>query len=345
MTKVPQRSLYTPSLEHDSCGIGFVANINGTKSHTVLADALTLLENMEHRGGKGSSPRTGDGAGVLMQIPHDFLYTACQALGFSLPAPGHYGVAMTFYPDNNKIVSSCREALKKQCAILGLEVIGFRAVPVDHTVPGPAALEVEPFIEQVFVRSKDTTLDPSALERKLFVLRNGVTSAIATQVKGTNSSFYLASFSCRTIVYKGQLRTDQLRAYFSDLCDPGMQTALALVHSRFSTNTFPNWKLAQPFRYLAHNGEINTIRGNVTKMKSKEAMFSSTLFTREELKMLLPITDPSNSDSANLDALVEMLVLSGRSLPHVMMILVPEAWQDNKLMDPYRKAFYKYHAP
>lgn len=343
MRKSTPRSLYTPTLEHDSCGIGFIATINGIKSHAVLGDALTLLENMEHRGGKGSSPRTGDGAGVLLQIPHDFLSAHCQLLGFSLPTPGQYGVGMVFYPHHNKIAQYCREILNKQCKAMELEVIGFRPVPVDHNVPGPGALEVEPIIEQVFVKPKDI-LDPLALERKLFVLRNGVTSAIDRQVKGNNKGFYFASFSCKTIIYKGQLRTDQLRSYFSDLRDSRMQTALALVHSRFSTNTFPNWKLAQPFRYLAHNGEINTIRGNVNKMKSKEAMFKSTWFTDEELKMLLPITDPENSDSANLDALVEMLVLSGRSLPHVMMMLVPEAWQDNKLMDPYRKAFYKYHA-
>ena len=176
------------------------------------------------------------------------------------------------------------------------------------------------------------------------MLRNHASHVISRDVKGSNNEFYITSFSSRTIIYKGQLRTEQLRAYFDDLQDPRLKTALALVHSRFSTNTFPNWKLAQPFRYIAHNGEINTIRGNVNKMKSKEALFKSTFFTDEELKMLLPITSPDGSDSANLDALVEMLVLSGRSLPHVLMMLVPEAWQDNKLMDPHRKAFYKYHA-
>ena len=344
MVRNTTRSLYTPSLEHDSCGIGFIATINGTKSHLTLTDALTMLENMEHRGGKGSSPRTGDGAGVLLQIPFDFLDEECRSLGFFLPAPGKYGVGMVFYPNNHRIAQSCRDLLKKQCNVMGLDVVGFRAVPVDHSVPGPTALEVEPIIEQVFIKSKDETLDPSALERKLFVLRNGLTNTIARQVRGSNKGFYFASLSCKTIIYKGQLRTDQLRNYFSDLRDNRVHTAMALVHSRFSTNTFPNWKLAQPFRYLAHNGEINTIRGNVNKMKSKEAMFKSRWFTDEELKTLLPITDPENSDSANLDALVEMLVLSGRSLPHVLMMLVPEAWQDNKLMDPHRKAFYKYHA-
>ncbi len=217
-------------------------------------------------------------------------------------------------------------------------------VPVDHSVPGPGAAEVEPVIEQVFVKPVDASLTGDAFERKLFVLRNYTSHAVANSVKGTNKDFYIVSFSARTIIYKGQLRTEQLRAYFDDLQDQRLKTSLALVHSRFSTNTFRNWKLAQPFRYIAHNGEINTIRGNVNKMKSKEALFKSTLFTDEELQKLLPITSPDGSDSANLDALVEMLVLSGRTIPHVMMMLVPEAWQDNKLMDPHRKAFYKYHA-
>jgi glutamate synthase (NADPH) large chain len=338
------KSLYTPELEHDACGIGFIANINGAKTNQTLRDALSMLENMEHRGGKGSSPKTGDGAGVLLQIPHDFFKEEATRLGFELPACGKYGVGMVFFPRDKKVTNACREVLKKHIKALGFELIGFRQVPVDHSIPGPGAAEVEPNIEQVFVKPADASLSGDDIERKLFVLRNYSTHTIAKDVKGNNKEFYITSFSSRTIVYKGQLRTEQLRIYFNDLQDPRLLTALALVHSRFSTNTFPNWKLAQPFRYIAHNGEINTIRGNVNKMKSKEALFKSTFFTDEELKMLTPITSPDGSDSANLDALVEMLVLSGRPIPHVMMMLVPEAWQDNKLMDPHRKAFYKYHA-
>jgi glutamate synthase (NADPH/NADH) large chain len=344
MKETTSRGLYTPELEHDACGIGFVANINGTKTNQNLLDALTMLENMEHRGGKGSSPKTGDGAGVLIQIPYDFFADEAKRLGFELPAPGKYGVGMVFFPRDKKVSNACREVLRKNIKELGLELIGFRVVPVDHSVPGPGAAEVEPVIEQVFVKPLDETVTGDAFERKLFVLRNYSLHAVANTVKGNNKEFYITSFSARTIVYKGQLRTEQLRIYFNDLQDSRLKTAMALVHSRFSTNTFPNWKLAQPFRYIAHNGEINTIRGNVNKMKSKEALFKSTLFTEDELKKLLPITSPDGSDSANLDALVEMLVLSGRTIPHVMMMLVPEAWQDNKLMDPHRKAFYKYHA-
>lgn len=336
--------MYHPTFEHDSCGIGFIANINGLKTNQTLSDALTMLENMEHRGGKGSSPRTGDGAGVLLQLPHDLFVEESSRLGFTLPAPGKYGVGMVFFPRNKKVMSACRELLRKNIKELGLELLGYRPVPVDHSIPGPGAAEVEPVIEQVFVKAKDEKLESDAFERKLFVLRNYTSHLVARDIKGSNKEFYIPSFSARTIIYKGQLRTEQLRQYFDDLRDSRLKTALALVHSRFSTNTFPNWKLAQPFRYIAHNGEINTIRGNVNKMKSKEALFKSTLFTDGELKMLLPITNPEGSDSANLDALVEMLVLSGRSLPHVLMMLVPEAWQDNKLMDPHRKAFYKYHA-
>lgn len=344
MQTTTTKGLYTPELEHDACGIGFIANINGTRTNSVLRDALSMLENMEHRGGKGCNAKTGDGAGILIQLPHDFLSEEAGRLGFELPAPGKYGVGMVFFPRDKKVANACRDVLKKNIIALGFELIGFRGVPVDHSVPGPDASEVEPVIEQVFVRSKADNIADENLERKLFVLRNYTSHKISREVKGSNTEFYITSFSSKTIVYKGQLRTEQLRKYFFDLQDPRLRTALALVHSRFSTNTFPNWKLAQPFRYIAHNGEINTIRGNVTKMKSKEALFKSSLFTDEELKMVLPITVPEGSDSSNLDALVEMLVISGRSIPHVMMMLVPEAWQDNKLMDPHRKAFYKYHA-
>lgn len=344
MNQDTRKGLYRPELEHDACGIGCIASINGVRSYEVLTDALLMLENMEHRGGRGCNPKTGDGAGVLLQIPHEFYSEECARLGFQLPATGRYGVGMVFFPRDKKVVEDCRKTLIRIIDELGLSLIGFRVVPVDHSVPGPGASEVEPTIEQVFVKPKDESMPTDAFERKLFVLRNHTSHVIADEVRGNNCEFYIASFSSKTVIYKGQLRTEQLRKYFYDLQDNRVKTALALIHSRFSTNTFPNWKLAQPFRYIAHNGEINTIRGNVNKMKSKEALFQSSLFTPEEIAKLLPITNPQASDSANLDALVEMLVLAGRSIPHVLMMLVPEAWQDNKLMDPHRKAFYKYHA-
>ncbi|MCS6973176.1 MAG: glutamate synthase large subunit [Cyclobacteriaceae bacterium] len=337
------KSLYTPQLEHDACGIGFIAQVDGLKSHAVLHDALTMLENMEHRGGKGSSPKTGDGAGVLIQIPHGFLKKECAQLNIPLPGEDAYGVGMIFFPRDNRLRQTCKEIIRAVAENAGLSILGYRKVPVNHHIPGPGAADAEPFIEQMFVTLAHPQADLQQLERKLFVLRNAVTHRISSQVKGA-SDFYMVSCSARTLVYKGQLRTEQLRQYYDDLRNDQVITALAMVHSRFSTNTFPNWKLAQPFRYIAHNGEINTIRGNVNKMKSKEALFRSPYFTTEEVNLVLPITNPEYSDSANLDALVEILTLTGRPLPHVMMMLVPEAWQDNKQMDPHRKAFYKYHA-
>lgn len=340
--KEVNKSLYTPELEHDSCGIGCVANIDGSKTNAIIQDAIDMLENMEHRGGTGADPETGDGAGIMIQNPHDFLVEECSELGFTLPEIGHYGVGMLFFPTIKSVREECREVLEKFAIELGFKVLGYRKVPVDPNVPGSGAKKVEPIIEQVFLSHSEATFDD--LERKLFVLRNYSIHFIGHNVSGNNGDFYIPSLSYKVMIYKGQLRTDQLRPYYYDLQNDKLTSALALVHSRFSTNTFPNWKLAQPFRYIAHNGEINTIRGNVTKMKSKEAIMKSSLFTDDELEKLLPVTDPEHSDSANLDALVEMLTVSGRSLPHVMMMLVPEAWQDNKLMNPERKAFYKYHA-
>ena len=342
-TNLPQRGLYTPELEHDACGIGCIANVDGHKDHHIVRDAITMLERMEHRGGTGSDPETGDGAGILIQIPHEFYVEECRRAGINLPAPGNYGVGMIFFPNKEKVRADCREVLNQRVDELGLELLGYRDVPIDTTVPGAGANRVAPKIEQIFVAPKKK-LNTDELERKLFVLRNCCTHYIGRHIQGNNGDFYVPSFSCKVVSYKGQLRTSQLKPFFLDLQDENVVSAMALIHSRFSTNTFPNWKLAQPFRYIAHNGEINTIRGNLNKMRSKEAMMDSSLFTKDELEMLLPVTDPTHSDSANLDALVEMLVLSGRSLPHVMMMLVPEAWQDNPLMDPERKAFYKYHA-
>jgi glutamate synthase (NADPH/NADH) large chain len=250
---------------------------------------------------------------------------------------------MTFFPNNKQLYTKAKALLNQLIEELGFELIGYRKVPIDETIPGSSALEVMPIIEQVFVRHKDR-LQGLDLERKLYVLRNYSSSKINAEIPGVNQAFYFASFSSLTVVYKGQLRTDQVLPFFKDLQNPGIASAFAIVHSRFSTNTFPNWRLAQPFRYLSHNGEINTIRGNLNKMKSKEALMKSTLFSPEELAMLMPITNKLNSDSANLDAMVELLTLSGRSLPHAMMMLVPEAWQDNEVMDKERAAFYKFHA-
>ncbi|WP_017731649.1 glutamate synthase large subunit [Nafulsella turpanensis] len=338
------RSLYLPETEHDACGIGFITNLHALQSHKTVANALRMLENMEHRGACGCEPETGDGAGILLQIPHAFLSEESKKEGIALPPSGAYGVGMVFFPAIEKVRDRCREVLAEAAEKLGLRIIGYRQVPVNRKGIGETALSTEPKIEQLFVESMDSQLQEDALERKLYVFRNYTTHTIGHTVEGNYGDFYYASLSSRTIIYKGQLRTDQVRSYYLDLQDERVVSALALVHSRFSTNTFPQWKLAQPFRYIAHNGEINTIRGNVNKMKTKEALMSSPLFSKEELEMLLPVCNGEHSDSANFDNLVELLVMGGRSLPHALMMLVPEAWEDNRLMSARKKDFYKYHA-
>ena len=330
-------------MEHDACGIGFVANLKGKKSHQIVQDAITMLMNMEHRGGCGCEPETGDGAGILIQNPHDFLKEECSKLGFELPEYGTYGVGMIFFPADKAVREECRYILNKHIGELGFELLGYRVVPTDNSTIGATAKSLEPWTEQVFVRHKTIT-DPAELERKIYVLKKYTIHFIGHNVEGNNGDFYCVSFSYKTMVYKGQLRTDQLPAYFPDLQDPRVKSAIALVHSRFSTNTFPKWKLAQPFKLIAHNGEINTIRGNVNWMSSKESLMESCHFSKEDIAKLLPICDPSHSDSANLDSMIEILVLGGRSLAHAIMMVIPEAWQENSLMSDEKKAFYEYHA-
>ena len=337
------QGLYDPQFEHDACGIGFVTNLKGIKSHKIVADALRMLTRMEHRGACGCETNTGDGAGILLQMPHEFFIDESIKLGFKLPAFGRYAVGMIFFPKNDKVREECRAILNRNVEKLGMKVLGYRIVPTDDSDLGPTALGAEPQIEQAFISAPDG-VENEAFERKLYVLRNYVTRICNETVANVDGSFYFSSLSYKTISYKGQLITHQVRPYFSDLQDPNFVSAIAVVHSRFSTNTFPSWKLAQPFRYIAHNGEINTVKGNVNWIKAQEAILTSDFFTKEEMEMLMPICDPKNSDSANLDNVIELLVLSGRSLPHVMMMLIPEAWDDNTLMEDYKSDFYEYHA-
>lgn len=340
--------LYDPSFEHDSCGIGFVANIKGRKSHDIVADALSMLARMEHRGACGCESNTGDGAGILIQVPHEFFVDECVKIGIKLPAFGDYGVGVVFFPQDEKLREDCKEIFNRNIEKLGMSLLGYRKLPVDNSMIGPSALAVEPHMEQVFIRKPDSIENPDEFERKLFILRNYTTrlvhESLRLQVPQIKDAFHIASLSYKTVIYKGQLTTRQVRPYFPDLQKKEVVSALALVHSRFSTNTFPSFRLAQPFRYIAHNGEINTVKGNVNWMKAQEAGFSSKYFTREELDMITPICDLANSDSANLDNVVELLTLSGRSLPHVMMMLVPEAWDGNEHMPVYKREFYEYHA-
>ena len=336
--------LYRPEFEHDACGIGFVANIKGNKNHQIVSDALTILENMEHRGACGCEDNTGDGAGILIQTPHEFFFEECLKLGVHLPPFGKYGVGTIFFPREIRLREECRDIFHRTAEKLGLEVLTWRKIPVNPEGIGPTALSVEPEMEQVFIACPDHINDPMAFERKLFVLRNHSSHIINNTVRKDSIGFYIASLSYKIVVYKGQLTSNQVRGYFSDLRNKRVVSAFGLVHSRFATNTFPSWKLAQPFRFIAHNGEINTLQGNLNWLKSSERGFTSPYFTREEMDMLLPIVSQGQSDSASLDNVIELLSMTGRSLPHVMMMLIPEAWDENDMMDPARKAFYEYHA-
>ena len=338
------RGLYRPEFERDSCGIGFVANIKGNKNHQVVSDALTILENMEHRGACGCESNTGDGAGILIQTPHAFFFDECLKMGVHLPAFGRYGVGSVFFPREIRLREECRDIFSRTAEELGLEVLAWRKVPVNPEDIGFTARSVEPEIEQVFVACPDHITDPMAFERKLFVLRNYSSHLINNSVKKDPIGFYIASLSYKVIVYKGQLTSKQVRTYYPDLNNKKVVSALGLVHSRFATNTFPSWKLAQPFRFIAHNGEINTLQGNLNWIKTNEKGYTSPYFSKEEMDMLLPLISGSQSDSASLDNMMELLTMTGRSLPQVMMMMIPEAWDGNESMDPAKKAFYEFHA-
>ena len=341
---ISNQGLYSSRFEHDACGIGFVANIKGNKSHQHIGDALTVLENMEHRGACGCENNTGDGAGILIQTPHEFFFDECIKLGVHLPSFGKYGVAVIFFPRDIRLREECRDIFNRSAEKLGLEVLAYRKVPVNPDGIGATALSVEPEMEQVFIACPDHINNPEDFERKLFVLKNYASHTINNTVKKDPIGFYVASISYKTVVYKGQLTSMQVRNYFPDLSNKRVVSAFGLVHSRFATNTFPSWKLAQPFRYIAHNGEINTLQGNLNWLKTSEKGFVSPYFTKQEMEILLPIVTEGQSDSACLDNMIELLALTGRSLPHVMMMLIPEAWDGNDHMDPVKKAFYEFHA-
>jgi len=338
-----REGLYNPEFEHDACGVGFVAHIKGNKSHNQVKDALTMLENMEHRGACGCDPESGDGAGIMLQLPHEFLWEECINLGIQLQEPGYYGVGMVFLPKEEEMNKICREVIAEAVKDRQMELLGFRIVPVNKEGIGPTALSAEPEIVQFFVSRPEGIKNTEDFERKLYVLRRLIIQKIKTHQEFP-LPLYLTSLSCKTIVYKGQLTTYQVGSYFKDLRDERVVSAFGLVHSRFSTNTFPSWALAQPFRMIAHNGEINTLTGNLNWFYASVRSLSSPYFTEEEMELLLPVVDKGQSDSACLDNVVELLLHSGRSLPHVMLMLVPEAWDGNEQMDPLKKAFYEYHA-
>ncbi|MEY2414330.1 MAG: glutamate synthase large chain [Acidobacteriaceae bacterium] len=336
------QGLYDPRNEHDACGIGFVASIRGQKSHDIIRKGIEALINLTHRGACGCDPETGDGAGILIQIPHQFFLRECSALGIKLPAPGQYGVGMTFLPVEKHQRLQCEGILEGIVREEGLTVLGWRDTPVNGDAIGRVARASQPYIQQIFIGCSSAA-DEDAFERKLYVVRKRAETVIAQSDVEDRHFFYMPSLSARTIVYKGLLLAPQIANFYGELSDPDVTSALCLVHQRFSTNTFPSWPLAHPYRYIAHNGEINTLRGNVNWMHARQSILESPLFGKD-IKKLQPIIAADGSDSANFDNAVELLLQSGRSLPHVMAMLIPEAWAGNPHMKPEKRAFYEYHA-
>src|SRR5437667_12375313 len=331
----PKQGLYDPQFEHDACGVGFVVDIAGRKSNDIIRKSLQVLVNLQHRGAKGCEANTGDGAGILLQIPHEFLKAECKKLRFELPPPGNYGVGMVCLPRDSYTQRWCKEIIEAAVARAGQNLLGWRDVPTDNSPIGESAKAVEPVFKQVLIERNPYLKTVDDFERKLYLIRK--------RIEKTTAELYFDSFSARTLIYKGMLSAEQIEIYLPDLADRRMVSALAVVHQRFSTNTFPSWSLAHPFRYISHNGEINTLRGNINWMKAREALLESGLFGND-MRDLLPVIVEGGSDSAMIDTAVEMLVMCGRSLPYAMMILIPEAWDGHETMSDEKKAFYEYHS-
>ena len=334
--------LYDPRFEHDACGVGFVADIAGRASNRIVRDGLQVLLNLSHRGAQGAEVNTGDGAGVLIQIPHEFLARKCRAGGLKLPARGRYGVGMICLPKDDADSQKIRTLVEDAVYRSGQKVIFWRAVPTDNSKLGASAKAVEPRFVQMFVGRADGLSDED-FERTLLLIRKRAEKAVAESLIDGLEDFYVPSLSSKTIVYKGMLSAGQIQNYFKDLGDPSLASALILVHQRFSTNTFPSWRLAHPFRYVAHNGEINTLRGNINWMRAREGLFRSEFFG-SDIADLFPVLIEGGSDSAVFDNALEMLLLCGRPLPHAVMMMIPEAWDGHESMSAEKKAFYEYHA-
>lgn len=348
-TELPvAQGLYDPRYEHDACGVGFVADLKNRKSHDIIRKAIQVLVNLAHRGACGCETNTGDGAGIVVQTPHAFLQKECERLKIKLPAPGEYGVAMVFLPPTADDRRQCEELFERVVREQGQTLLGWRTVPTDNRMIGETAKSGEPVMRQLFIGRADRGVrvlgdDDLAFERRLYVIRKLVEKAVRGSDLSQRGMFYVPSLSCKTLIYKGMLNASQLDPYFPDLQDPELTSALALVHSRFSTNTFPTWPRAHPYRYICHNGEINTLRGNVNWMHAREILFRSKLFG-DELASVLPVIDETGSDSAMFDNALELLVLAGRSLPHAVMMMIPEPWGGDPTMSPEKRAFYEFHS-
>ncbi len=340
--KPAANGLFDPDKEIDACGVGFVADMKGRKSHKIVAAGLEILENLEHRGAVGADPRAGDGAGILIQIPHAFLAQECQISGFSLPQPGNYAVGYIFMPQEERLAEHCQTVWERILREEGLNLLGWRDVPTNNSMLSELTIATEPYHRQVFIGRADCG-DEYEFERRLYLVRKRVSNSLRDSYKGRDIGHYTVSLSSRTLVYKGMFLSDQVKAYYKDLSDPRCTSALAVVHQRFSTNTFPSWKLAHPYRMVAHNGEINTLRGNVNWMAARQASVSTPLFG-EKISQLWPISYEGQSDTACFDNALEFLTMGGYSLSHAAMMLIPEAWAGNPMMNPDRRAFYEYHA-
>ncbi len=341
---LPERQgLYDPANEHDACGVGFVAHIKNQKSHEIVLQGLQILKNLTHRGAVGADPKAGDGSGLLLQIPDRFFREEMARQGVTLPAEGEYGVGMVFLPQESASRMACQEEIERAVRAEGQVLLGWRDVPVDNSVLGESVKEVEPVIRQIFIGRGTDVLVTDALERKLYIIRKRSGHAIQRLRLKHGKEFYVPSFSARTLVYKGLLLADQVGNYYRDLQDPRVVSALALVHQRFSTNTFPTWDLSHPFRFIAHNGEINTLRGNVNWIRAREQGICSAVLGAD-LAKIWPLIYDGQSDSASFDNALELLVMGGYSLAHAMMLMIPEAWEKHAAMDENRRAFYEYHA-
>ncbi|MEE9343764.1 MAG: glutamate synthase large subunit, partial [Gammaproteobacteria bacterium] len=339
----PRQGLYDPGNEHDACGVGFVAHIKGQKSHSIVRQGLQILENLTHRGAVGADPLAGDGAGILLQIPDAFLRDECASLEITLPEPGRYAVGMLFLPQEDNTRSQCEALLEKTIKAEHQILLGWRDVPTNNNGLGDSVKAVEPVIRQVFIGCGDDCANQVDFERKLFIIRKRIENTVRDTDWEGKDNFYIPSFSSRTLLYKGMLLANQVDKYYNDLNDERVVSALALIHQRFSTNTFPSWDLAHPFRMIAHNGEINTMRGNVNWMRARRHSMASKLFG-DDLEKIWPLIPEEQSDSACFDNALELLVAGGYSLSHAMMMLIPEAWSGNPQMDQKRRAFYEYHA-
>jgi glutamate synthase (NADPH) large chain len=341
--QVEAQGLYDPALDKDSCGVGFIADIKGRKSHQIIDHALAILCNLEHRGAVGADPRAGDGAGILVQIPHKFFAKVAADLGFTLPAPGQYAVGNLFMPRDPDWRQIIRDIYAREIVRAGMTLLGWRDVPRDNSTLGETVKPTEPVHQQVFIGRARKFKDEDEFERRLYILRKTVSGIVYQRQSRHLAGYYPVSLSCRTVIYKGMFLADQLCTYYPDLHDPDFESALALVHQRFSTNTFPTWSLAHPYRMIAHNGEINTLRGNTNWMAARQASVSSHLYG-DDIQKLWPISYEGQSDTACFDNALEFLVQGGYSLAHAMMMMIPEAWAGNPLMDEERRAFYEYNA-